>query len=66
MRKSLLNKYQVTNVPIAIKPLYYFYSYSVALILLAYSLIIHITSRIQIAGQENLDKTSGCGTPLKL
>ena len=58
MRKSLLNKYQVTNVPIFIKPLYYFYSYSVALILLAYALLIHITSRIQITGQENLDKTS--------
>ncbi|NIM99091.1 MAG: DUF374 domain-containing protein [candidate division Zixibacteria bacterium] len=55
MPKSLLYRYQVNNVPLLLKPVFYIYSYGVALILFGYVLIFHLTSKIEVLGQERLE-----------
>ena len=55
MGKSALYRYKVDNVPITLQPVFYLYSYFVALILFVYALIVHFTSKIEIVGQEHLD-----------
>jgi lysophospholipid acyltransferase (LPLAT)-like uncharacterized protein len=42
-------------VPLLLQPVFYLYSYFVALILFGYALIVHFTSKIKITGQEHLD-----------
>ncbi len=55
MGESILYRYKVDNVPPILQPVFYFYSYFVALILFVYTLIVHFTSKIEIVGQEHLD-----------
>lgn len=55
MGKAFLYKYEVTNVPLHLQPVFYLYSYVVALILLGYTSIIHLTSKIEIRGEEKLE-----------
>ncbi len=55
MGKAFLYRYKVYNVPLLLQPVFYLYSYFVALILLGYALIVHFTSKIEIMGQERLD-----------
>ena len=52
MGKSILYRYKVDDVPISLWPIFYLYSYFVALILFVYALIVHFTSKIEIVGQE--------------
>ncbi|UCH07802.1 MAG: hypothetical protein JSV55_02080 [Deltaproteobacteria bacterium] len=54
MRKALLSRYEVDNVPLFLKPLFYFYGYSAAFIFLAYFLIARATLRVEIRGDEIL------------
>ncbi|MBI5042943.1 MAG: DUF374 domain-containing protein [Nitrospirae bacterium] len=55
MGNSFLYRYKVDNVPLILQPVFYLYSYFVALILVVYTLIVHFTSKIEIVGQEHLD-----------
>jgi lysophospholipid acyltransferase (LPLAT)-like uncharacterized protein len=54
MGKSFLYRYKVDNVPLTLQPVFYLYSYCVALVLVVYLLIVHFTSRIEIVGKEHL------------
>ncbi|UCG66982.1 MAG: hypothetical protein JSW12_08305 [Deltaproteobacteria bacterium] len=54
MRKALLSRYEVDNVPLFLRPLFYFYGYSVAFILFVYFLIVRATLRVEIRGHEIL------------
>ena len=58
MGKSSLSKYEVTNIPVAIKPIFYLYCSVMVLAMLSYAVLVHVTSKIQITGKENLSKTS--------
>jgi lysophospholipid acyltransferase (LPLAT)-like uncharacterized protein len=55
MINSFLYRYKVYNVPLLLQPVFYLYSYFVALILFVYALIVHFTSKIEIVGQEHID-----------
>lgn len=54
MKKSILYRYKVDNVPFYFQPAFYFCSYSVALLLYVYILIVHFTSTVHIEGQEHM------------
>ena len=54
MSHSFLYRYEVTTVPLILKPVFYLYTYVVAGILLAWAVLIHSTSKIEITGQERL------------
>ena len=55
MKKSFLYRYEVYNVPLLLQPLFYLYSYFVALMLFIYVHIVNFTSKIEIVGQEHLE-----------
>lgn len=55
MKRSLLYRYKVYNVPLLLQPLFYLYSYFVALMLFIYAHIVHFTSKIEIVGQEHFE-----------
>jgi len=52
--KSILNRYDVTNVPTILLPVFYLFSYVCAAVYFAYAVIVHFTSKILIEGEENL------------
>ena len=55
MTKSIFHKYMVDDVPLGLLPVFYFFSYSIAVILFGYALLVHFTSQIEITGQVYLD-----------
>ena len=55
MGRSLSYRFKVYNVPLLLQPVFYLYSYFIALILFGYALIVHFTSKIKIIGREHLD-----------
>ena len=54
MSKSLLARYQVDNVPLGLRPVFYLYGYGVGILLFLVLLVLRIAIRVQITGQENL------------
>ena len=58
MRKSFLSKYHVNEVPFAIKPIFYLYGYGIAFLAFLYFLAVHMTSKIEIIGEEKRKKES--------
>jgi lysophospholipid acyltransferase (LPLAT)-like uncharacterized protein len=58
MRKSILYRYRVDNVPIVIRPQFYLYGYGLGLLLFLYLLILRATLKIKIVGSEKLKKNS--------
>lgn len=58
MRKSILSRYHVNEVPIILKPIFYLYGYGIPFILFLYFLFVHFTSKIVITGNKNLDNNS--------
>ena len=58
MKKSILSRYHVDEVPNIIKPLFYLYGYGIPLIGFFYCFIVHITSKIVFIGKENLNERS--------
>ena len=56
--QSFLNIYRVDTVPALLRPLHWFYAYSIALGLFVYSALVHHTSRIEYSGQEHLEGRS--------
>ena len=53
MEKSVLYKYTVNNVPFFLKPLFYLFSYLIAILLFGHALIAHFTCKIEILGKEH-------------
>ena len=54
MKKSILSRYHVNEVPFAIKPIFYLYGYGISFFVYIYFVVVHLTSKIQIIGKENL------------
>lgn len=54
MSKSLLARYQVDNVPLGLRPLFYLYGYGLGILLFIASLILRIGIKVEITGRENL------------
>ena len=54
MGKSVFYKYTVNNVPFFLQPLFYLFSYLIAILLLGYILMAHFTCKIEVLGQEHL------------
>ncbi len=52
--KSILNRYDVNNVPAILLPMFYLCSYGYALICFAYAVMVHFTSKIVIEAEEHL------------
>jgi len=45
--------YRVDNIPIFLKPFFYFYSYSIALFLYSIQLLLYLTCKIEKEGEEH-------------
>ena len=58
MRKPVLYRYQVDEVPIIIRPQFYLYGYGLGLLLFILLLILRLTTKVKISGHENLRKNS--------
>jgi len=58
MKKSILSRYQVNEVPIILKPLFYLYGYGIPFVLFLYFLLVHLTSKIVITGNKVVDDKS--------
>lgn len=58
MRKPLHARYRVDNVPIFIRPQFYLYGYGLALLLYFYFLILRVTTKVEIVGEEKLAENS--------
>jgi lysophospholipid acyltransferase (LPLAT)-like uncharacterized protein len=54
MAKSVLYKYTVNNVPYFLQPLFYLFSYLIAILFFIYALIARFTCKIEILGEESL------------
>ncbi len=54
MKKSILSRYHVNEVPIILKPIFYLYGYGIASLGFIYCLMVHLTSKIVIIGREHL------------
>lgn len=58
MRKPVLYRYQVDEVPIIIRLQFYIYGYGLGLLLFILLLILRLTTKVKISGHENLKKNS--------
>jgi len=58
MRKPVLYRYQVDEVPIIIRLQFYIYGYGLGLLLFILLLILRFTIKVKISGHENLRKNS--------
>jgi lysophospholipid acyltransferase (LPLAT)-like uncharacterized protein len=58
MKKSILSRYHVNEVPLLIKPIFYLYGYGIPFIAFIYFIAVHLTSDIVIIGRENLKERS--------
>ena len=56
MKKPILYRYRVDNVPILIRPQFYLYGYGLGLLLFFYLLILRLTTNVKIVGREKLKK----------
>ena len=54
MKKSIFSRYRVNEVPYAIKPIFYLYGYGISFLVFIYFVVVHLTSKIEIIGKENL------------
>ena len=54
MKKSILSRYHVNEVPLAIKPIFYLYGYGLSFFVFIYFVAVNLTSKIVIIGKENL------------
>ena len=60
MKKSILSRYHVNEVPIILKPMFYLYGYGIPFVLFLYFLLVHLTSKIVITGDKVFDDKSNC------
>jgi hypothetical protein len=58
MKKSILSKYHVNEVPIILKPIFYLYGYGIPFFGYIYLLIVRSTSKIVFIGMEQLEERS--------
>ena len=58
MNKPILSRYRVDNVPLVLKPIFYLFGYGMGAILFFASLLLRITIKVEISGQENLGRYS--------
>ena len=58
MSKPILSRYQVDEVPIIIRPQFYFYGYCLGLLLFILLVILRLTTKVKISGREKLRKNS--------
>jgi lysophospholipid acyltransferase (LPLAT)-like uncharacterized protein len=56
MKKLILSRLHVNEVPIHIKPLFYLYGYGIAILGWIYCCIVHLTSKIKISGKEYINE----------
>jgi lysophospholipid acyltransferase (LPLAT)-like uncharacterized protein len=56
MKKSLLSKYHVNEVPLILKPMVFLYGYGIAFVGFIYCLFVHATSNIVLIGRERLEQ----------
>ena len=56
MKKPILTRYRVDNVPIFIRPQFYLYGYGLGLLLFVFVLCLRMTTKIKISGREKLRK----------
>ncbi len=58
MKKSILSRYHVNEVPLLIRPIFYLYGYGISFLVFVYFVVVHLTSNIVIIGRENLKERS--------
>jgi len=58
MKKSILSRYHVNEVPLILKPIFYLYGYGIPLLGFIYLFIVHVTSKIVFIGREQLKERS--------
>lgn len=58
MNKPILSRYRVDNIPLVLKPIFYLFGYGMGTILFFASLLLRITIKVEITGQENLREHS--------
>ncbi|UCD31040.1 MAG: hypothetical protein JSV38_09480 [Desulfobacterales bacterium] len=58
MRKPIISRYQVDQVPIVIRSQFYLYGYGLGLLLFIFLLILRVTTKVKISGQENIRQGS--------
>jgi lysophospholipid acyltransferase (LPLAT)-like uncharacterized protein len=54
MKKSILSRYHVNEVPLILKPIFYLYGYGIPFFGFFYLLIVRFTSKIVFIGREQL------------
>lgn len=57
MRKEILNRYNVNEVPLFIKPAFYLYGYGLPLFFFPYFVAVHLTSKIAFIGKDKLKES---------
>jgi len=58
MRKPIISRYRVDEVPIIIRPQFLLYGYGLGLLLFFYLLTLRVTTKVKIVGREKLTKNS--------
>jgi lysophospholipid acyltransferase (LPLAT)-like uncharacterized protein len=58
MKKSILSRYHVNEVPTLIRPIFYIYGYVLPFLMFMYLVVVHWTSEIVIVGKKNLKDRS--------
>ena len=58
MNKPILSRYRVDNIPHVLKPVFYLFGYGMGTIRFFFTLILRITIKVEITGQENLKEHS--------
>ena len=58
MKKSILSKYHVNEVPLILKPIFYLYGYGVPVFGFIYLFVVRFTSKIVFIGREQLEEKS--------
>jgi len=58
MKRSLLSRYQVDDVPVIIRPQFYLCGYGLGLLLFFLFIILRATTKVKISGREKLRKDS--------
>lgn len=60
MKKSILSKYHVNEVPLLLKPIFYLYGYGIPFFLFIYFFIVHFTSKIVIIDEKHIKNNPNC------
>jgi len=58
MKKPIISRYRVDEVPMIIRPQFCLYGYGLGLLLFIYLLILRVTTKVKIVGREELTKNS--------